>query len=233
MQYRIVQNRSRCSRQVSLLFHFPSPFLIAHFLFCVCSVAGTIAAIDNGFGVVGIAAGATIVPVKVTNAQGKGTMGGLLQGIEWVTENANAGDVVSMSLGGKINSSVDEAVLRAAEKGILIALSAGNDSSLASERSPSRTNHRNIFTIAATTQQDELAYFSNVGRPPVDWAAPGVNIVSCFKNGQYATMQGTSMATPHASGALLLGYRPKKRDKSAVDANGNRYKIVSIKSSAK
>jgi subtilisin family serine protease len=199
-------------------------------------VAGTIAAIDNGIGVVGIAAGAIIVPVKVVNAQGKGSMGGLLQGIEWVTENANVGDVVNISLGGKINQSVDNAVLRAAEKGLLIALSAGNDSRLASERSPGRINHHNIFTIAATTQHDTLAFFSNVGKPPIDWAAPGVGILSTFKNGQYAVMQGTSMATPHATGALLLGCRPNLRDKNnvaaAVDANGNRYKIVSIKSSA-
>jgi subtilisin family serine protease len=155
------------------------PFLLMYF--CIRSVAGTIAAIDNGIGVVGVAAGATIVPVKVVDARGKGTMGGVLQGIEWVTQHAKKGDVVNISLGGKINQSVDDAVLRAAKNGLLIALSAGNDSTSASERSPSRTNHRNIFTIAATTQQNELAYFSNLGKPPVDWSAPGVGILSTFK----------------------------------------------------
>jgi subtilisin family serine protease len=233
------RNISQCKqkRQCSLLLglYFRLRFLISSF--CICSVAGTIAAIDNGFGVVGVAAGATIVPVKILNAQGKGFLGGLLQALEWVTEHANIGDVVNISLGGNINDSVDEAVRQAAKKGLLIVLSAGNDSSLASERSPSRINHRNIFTVAATTENDELARFSNIGKPPVDCAAPGVGILSTFKDGQYATMQGTSMAAPHAAGALLLGYRPNnKRTRrrggggAAVrDANGNRYPIVSIK----
>jgi subtilisin family serine protease len=161
----------------------------------------------------------------------------LIQALEWVTEHAKIGDVVNISMGSKIsNDSVDKAVRRAAEYGLLIALSAGNDAGLASERSPSRTNHRNIFTVAATTQKDELAPFSNIGKPPVDCAAPGVDILSTFKSGQYATMQGTSMAAPHAAGALLLGYRPSKNKKknreAPVDANGKRYPFVSIKSSA-
>lgn len=65
-------------------------------------VAGSIAAIDNKIGVVGIAAGATVIPVKVFDSNGSGTYSGVIRGVDYVAANARSGDVANMSLGGPI-----------------------------------------------------------------------------------------------------------------------------------
>ena len=168
-------------------------------------VAGTIAALDNGFGVIGVAAGAAVVPVKVLDRRGSGTWSGVIAGIDYVAANGSSGDVANMSLTGGANSSVDAAVTNAASKGIRFALAAGNDGSNAGNYSPARTNGGNIYTVSAVNSSDAFASWSNYGNPPVDYAAPGVSVLSTWKGGAYNTISGTSMATPHVAGILLLG----------------------------
>jgi subtilisin family serine protease len=168
-------------------------------------VAGTIAALNNTVGVVGVAAGATVVPVKVLNSSGSGSNSGVIAGIDYVAQNARAGDVANMSLGGGTSAALDAAVTRAAARGIKFTLAAGNSSQNANNSSPARVNGANIFTISAFAQGNTFASFSNFGNPPIDYAAPGVNITSTWKNGGYNTISGTSMASPHAAGILLLG----------------------------
>jgi len=168
-------------------------------------VAGTIAAIGNGYGVVGVAAGATVVPVKVLDRRGSGSWSGVIAGIDYVAANASPGDVANMSLGGGGNTAVDNAVKNAAAGGVKFALAAGNEGVDANTRSPARVNGNNIYTVSAVNSSDVFASWSNFGNPPVDFAAPGVSILSTWKGGGYNTISGTSMATPHVAGILLLG----------------------------
>ena len=168
-------------------------------------VAGTIAALNNGFGVVGVAPGATIIPVKVLGSTGSGSYSGVIAGVDYVGANGTNGDVANLSLGGPVSQALDDAILAASQKGIKFALAAGNESSDANNSSPARVNGTNIVTISAMDINDNWASFSNFGNPPVDFAAPGVAVKSTWKGGGYNTISGTSMASPHAAGVLLLG----------------------------
>lgn len=166
-------------------------------------VAGTIAAIDNEIGVVGVAAGATVIPVKVLDSRGSGSYSGVMAGVDWVGANGKTGDVANMSLGGGVSQALDDAVVAAAAGGVAFCLAAGNDSDDANNHSPARANGPNVYTISAMDKNDVFASFSNWGNPPVDFCQPGVSIKSTWKDGGYNTISGTSMATPHAAGVIL------------------------------
>lgn len=189
-------------------------------------VAGTIAAIDNSTGVIGVAAGATVIPVKVLGARGSGSYSGVIAGIDHVAANGSSGDVANMSLGGPVSQAVDDAVKNAAQSsGVKFVLAAGNESTDANNSSPARVNGNNIYTISAMNSNDAWASFSNYGNPPVDYAAPGVSIKSTWKNGGYNTISGTSMAAPHAAGVLLLGNASTDGTVSG-DPDGNADSII-------
>lgn len=178
-------------------------------------VAGTIAAKDDANGVVGVAAGATIVAVKVLNSQGSGTNSGVIAGVNYVGSGTPNCQAANMSLGGGVSQALDDAVRNAAATGVKFALAAGNENANVSTTSPGRLNATNVITIAATDSADRIASFSNYGAG-VDWAEPGVSILSTWKNGAYNTISGTSMATPHATGLLLLG-GPRNDGRSSVN----------------
>jgi len=166
--------------------------------------AGTVAALNNDIGVVGVAAGATIVPVKVLDRNGSGAYSVVIAGVDFVADHASPGDAANMSLGGGVYEPIDDAVFNASEKGIFFALAAGNEEDDANEHSPARVNGQYIWTISAMDDEDNWAYFSNYGNPPVDFCMPGVYVYSTFKDGGYETYSGTSMATPHMCGVLLM-----------------------------
>ena len=168
-------------------------------------VAGTVAAIDNNIGVVGVAAGATVIPVKVLSTRGSGSNSGVIAGVDHVAANGSNGDVANMSLGGGFSQALNDAVMNAASTGVKFALAAGNESTSATTKSPASANGANIYTISAMSQGDNWASFSNYGNPPVDYCEPGVAITSTWTGGGYNTISGTSMASPHAAGLLLLG----------------------------
>ncbi|MEZ2414315.1 S8 family serine peptidase [Muriicola sp. E247] len=168
-------------------------------------VAGTVAAIDNSIGVIGVAAGATVIPVKVLDRRGSGSYSGVIAGIDHVAANGSNNDVANMSLGGGFSQAINDAVEAAAGTGVKFALAAGNESTNAATKSPASANGQNIYTISAMSQGDNWASFSNFGNPPVDYCEPGVAIKSTWKGGGYNTISGTSMASPHACGILLLG----------------------------
>ncbi|MBW6537134.1 MAG: S8 family peptidase [Mariniphaga sp.] len=167
-------------------------------------VAGTIAAIDNEIGVVGVAAGASVVSVRVLDRRGSGSISGVIGGVDYVAEKASSGDVANMSLGGGVSKTLDNAVLSASSTCKFV-LAAGNESDDANNHSPARVNGNNIYTISAMNSSDIFASWSNWGNPPIDYCAPGVSIKSTWKDGGYNTISGTSMAAPHAAGVLLLG----------------------------
>lgn len=168
-------------------------------------VAGTVAAKNNDIGVIGVAAGAPVVAAKVLDRRGRGAYSVIISGVNYVASAGVAGDVANMSLGGSVYKALDDAVLAASNKGIKFCLAAGNESKDANLNSPARVNGTNIYTISAMDSADKFASFSNYGNPPIDYCAPGVSIYSTYKNGTYATLSGTSMASPHACGVVLLG----------------------------
>lgn len=193
-------------------------------------VAGTIAAIDNNIDVVGIAAGATVVPIKVLDSRGSGTTSGVIAGIDWVGANASAGDCVNMSLGGGASSALDDALKAAAQQsGAYFVVAAGNDGSNASNYSPARANGNNIWTISATDSSDRMASWSNYGNPPVDYAAPGVSILSLNMGGGTTTMSGTSMASPAACAVIMLkNGNPSTDGRALNDPDGNADSIIHL-----
>jgi subtilisin family serine protease len=168
-------------------------------------VAGTIAALDNGIDVIGVAAGASIVSVRVLDNSGSGSYSWVIGGVDHVARYGKSGDVANMSLGGPVSDALDQAVHNAASKGIRFALAAGNEGVHANNSSPARVNHANVYTISAIGSNDCLTSWSNWGNPPVDYAAPGGSILSLKAGGGTTTMSGTSMAAPHVAGILLLG----------------------------
>lgn len=168
-------------------------------------VAGIIGGKNNTIGVLGVASGASLVSLKVLDKDGEGTLSAVLQALSYINQNAAAGDVVNMSLGEDVNSpTLNSAVQNTASRGFLIAIAAGNDHIAARDVSPANANGANIFTVSAVDSTDTFASFSNYGNDVVDYAAPGVHILSTFSNGRYAYLSGTSMAAPHMAGLLLL-----------------------------
>ena len=184
-------------------------------------VAGLAAAKNNSYGAKGIAYGAPVVPIKVLNRYGSGSWSSILAGLNRVYRYGIAGDVVNMSLGGSISSSapqtsVETAIKSLANKGIYVVIAAGNSSRHARTFTPARVNGSKIYTIAATQKSPYwwthqfASNYSNYGKPPVDFAAPGTSVYSTYKNGGYRYMTGTSMAAPNFAGALLCGTKRKK-----------------------
>jgi subtilisin len=181
-------------------------------------VAGTAAAIDNGQGVVGVSPGARIWSVKVLGNNGSGWMSWIVAGVNWVTANANDIEVANMSLGCECSSpALDEAIANSVSAGVTYVVAAGNSGKNAATFSPA--NHPNVITVSAMVDtdgkcggqgpstnygiDDAFASFSNFG-DSVDIVAPGVSIYSTYKTGGYATLSGTSMASPHVAGAAAL-----------------------------
>ncbi|MEN9660378.1 MAG: hypothetical protein RLZZ443_307 [Actinomycetota bacterium] len=169
-------------------------------------VAGTAAGTRYG-----IAKQASIVPVRVLNCSGSGSFSGIITALDWIKANNPAGTpaVVNMSIGGGNYGPVDAAVNSLVSAGIVAAVAAGNSNTDACTSSPASA--ASAITVGASDNTDARAYFSNYGTC-VDIFAPGLSIVSdnASAPGSSTTMSGTSMATPHVTGAaaLVLGQHP-------------------------
>ena len=178
-------------------------------------VAGTIGAAADGSGVVGVAPGVPIHDVRVLGADGSGYVSDILAGLEYVLDHPEI-RVVNMSLGGPAGSSLDddldEAIKRLEDTGVVVAIAAGNESQNTRNVVPAGLD-RGIVVSAydAESGDNGWAWFSNFG-DAVDIAAPGVGIVSTWPGGDFATLDGTSMATPHVAGAaaVYLAINPGK-----------------------
>jgi subtilisin family serine protease len=167
-------------------------------------VAGIIGAKNNTYGTLGVAAGATLVSLRVMDANGSAYISKIVAALNHVAYYGKAGDVVNLSIGVSASSTLDDAVRKVAAKGIYVAIAAGNNNGDASLRSPARVNATNVFTVSAMNSTSYFTYPSNYGATTVDYAAPGVNVVTTAKGGGYAIFNGTSSAAPHMAGVLLL-----------------------------
>jgi subtilisin family serine protease len=167
-------------------------------------VAGIIAAIDNDMYVVGVAAGARVIPVKVLDGNGNGTLETILAGLDYVAANGKEGDVANMSLNGPASAVMDSAIIAASAK-VKFVVAAGNEAQNVAYYSPARVDGKNILTISAMGPSDSWAPFSNFGMN-VDYCAPGIDVLSLYKEeGYWMWANGTSAAAPHVAGLWLLG----------------------------
>jgi subtilisin family serine protease len=161
-------------------------------------VAGTIAAVDNDLGVIGVAPEANLYAVKALNKRGAGYTSDVIAAIEWAV--ANHMDVISMSLGSdKDEQSLHNACDAANASGVTIVAAAGNDASDVDYPAA----YDSVIAVSAIDDENNIAYFSSRG-PEVELTAPGVSVYSTYIRDRYATMSGTSMATPHVSGVVAL-----------------------------
>lgn len=162
-------------------------------------VAGIIAAVDNDFGVVGVAPKASLYAVKVLDRTGSGWLSDVIAGLEWSVDNQM--DIVNMSLGSSYYSEAFELACEAAAQELIMVAAAGNEGGTVNYPAAFDT----VIAVAATNSSDLRPSWSNYG-PEIDIAAPGVNINSTLPGGLYSgeTWSGTSMASPHVAGTIAL-----------------------------
>ncbi len=169
-------------------------------------VAGTIGAMHNGDGVVGVAPGAKIVAVKVLSDNNGGTQAQIIAGINYVANNAKYGDVWNYSIGFKtrtINVAYETAFQNLA-KVTFGAMAAGNQNDNVKYYSPQRKWIKNCWVVGNMTNTDAAASGSSYGDNVHAWA-PGTGIWSCGIGGnEFALKSGTSMASPHMAAILLI-----------------------------
>lgn len=173
-------------------------------------VAGTIAAAENGGGVVGVAPEAKLLIGRVLGSDGSGSYDWIRKGIQWATDwrgkNGERVRVINMSLGGSYNDPRQyKAILEACAAGLVVVVASGNEGD--SREDTYEYGYPSLYpeciTVAACDENGKLAYFSN-NHLQVDIIGAGVKVMSTYPKSQYATLSGTSMATPHISGALAL-----------------------------
>lgn len=203
-------------------------------------VAGILAAIDNDRDVVGVAAGATVVPVRILAASNWGYADDVIAGMDYVAALASPLDVVNMSIWGWAhNRAMHDAAHNLADVVPVVTISGNGGADINVEPTePGHVEHPNLFTVSAVYHNDEFGSFSNWGFADdwtdcsesypddfypcatVDFAAPGHDVISLKPGGDLVTWWGTSMAAPHVAAiVLLLQKRVVKPDSDGVAIN--------------
>jgi subtilisin family serine protease len=170
------------------------------------AMAGIIAAEgDNQQGIAGVMWRAGIMPLKALDSTGSGTISDVVEAIDYaVSHGAN---VINCSFGTDgYSQSLLDAINRASMSGALVVASAGNDGRDLSQEPyyPASYTASNLITVAATANGDQLADFSNWSESQVQIAAPGIDILTTYPNGDYVSVSGTSAAAPLVAGVAGL-----------------------------
>ncbi|HEY3604126.1 MAG TPA: S8 family peptidase, partial [Sporichthyaceae bacterium] len=166
-----------------------------------CNGHGTHVSGTVGGTTYGVAKQVNLVPVRVLDCDGTGTISGVVKGVDWVTAHHEGPSLANMSLGGVTSDTLDAAVANSIAHGVNYVVAAGNDDDEACSYSPGRVGE--VITVGATGRSDSRADFSNYGSC-VDLWAPGEDIVSDYGTGDsdISTLSGTSMASPHVAGVV-------------------------------
>ena len=196
-------------------------------------IAGIAAAMDNSFGVLGVAPGAKLWAIKVCDANGNCPLSSQIQAIQYVNQHADEIDIVNLSIENPPSDKLDKAVTESISKGVIYVVAAGNSNTNISATSPARVP--GVITVSAISDSDGAcggrgnntiggpddfaASFSNYGKN-IDFAAPGVDVFSTYLGQSYAFDSGTSMAAPIVAGqaALYKSYYPEASSEQVISA---------------
>lgn len=163
-------------------------------------IAGIIAGKLDGKGVAGLAYDSEIYAVRVMNNEGKVYVKDVVEGIEWAINNGI--DIINLSLATSQNSTtLEQAIKKAYNQGILIVAGVGNSGSNSSVAYPAMYDE--VIAVTAVDKNMTKGSFASTGNK-VEFSAPGVDIVSTYKDGKYAVADGTSQATPHVTALLAI-----------------------------
>lgn len=175
-------------------------------------VAGTIAAINNNKGIVGVAPSVKIMPIKALDDSGMGSNNNVASAIVWAVDNG--ADIITMSLGSAYPSlAIERALLHATNKGVIVFCAAGNNGLKHEINFPAKYDE--TISIGAIDRNLDICQFSCTG-DSLDFLAPGQDIISAAPGNGYAVMSGTSMSTPFAVGCAALWLsllREKEKDR--------------------
>ncbi|MHA0855813.1 S8 family peptidase [Paenibacillus sp. CMAA1364] len=178
----------------------------------VCGIIGAV--VNNNEGVAGISWYNKVMPIKVLDSSGAGTTYSVAEGIIWAADHG--AKVINMSLGNYAKSNfLHDAIKYAYDRDVVIIAATGNDNT---ERPGYPAAYPEVFSVSATDSELKRASFSNYG-DYVDVVAPGASIASTYLKNQYASLSGTSMASPHvaALAGLIRSRNPNLNNVEVMD----------------